>query len=158
MAKSIAVAMVFYTPFNLPADWAENSVLICQDPSLTVQADRDQADINTIVRQFGLTGQLPYGVDVPEYGDFSDIPNDYHQAIQFTEALSASFMELPAPIRTRFDNDPGLFLDFFNDPSNQDEAIKLGFAIDNRPVVAEGETADSPKEPTAPAVVAQSPT
>lgn len=135
--------MKFYSPFNLPKDWGKDVGLLCLDASLTVQADRDQADINNIVKQFGLTGQLPYGTDVPEYADFSDIPNDYHQAIQFAEALKASFMELPAPIRTRFDNDPGLYLDFFDNPDNQEEAIKLGIAFDNRPVAAAGETADS---------------
>lgn len=100
--------------------------LECKDESLTVQADAEQADINYIVKQFGLTKELPYGLAVPVYDDFSEAPNDYHQALNFIRASDDAFMELPAEIRSQFNNDAGTFLDFLNDPSNYDEAIQLG--------------------------------
>ena len=40
---------------------------------MAVQSQRDEADINTIVRRFGLSGELPQGVRAPTYGDFEDI-------------------------------------------------------------------------------------
>ena len=36
------------------------------------------------------------------------------------------FESLPADIRTKFGNDPGRFLDFVEDPQNEEELIELG--------------------------------
>jgi len=96
-------------------------------PSKTVQADAADSDINNIVARFGLTAELPYGVQVPEYADYSDIPNDYHAAMMYINDSDDAFMQLPADHRARFDNDPGRFLDFMSDASNRDEAISLGY-------------------------------
>lgn len=119
---------VFYTPYTLPENHNDLGAIECLDPSLTVQADAVDADINTIVKRFGLTGELPYGVRVPEYADYSDIPSDYQSALQFISDADASFMEFPATVRSRFDNDTAKFLDFVSNPSNVDEAIALGLA------------------------------
>lgn len=120
-------------PFNLDADahTREHSISF-PDESLTVQADKDQADINNIVRQFGLTHELPYGQQIPVFDDFTDAPNDYHAAMNFVIAADDAFMELPAEQRSRFDNDAGKFLQFVSDDSNYDEAVKLGF-VPKRP-------------------------
>jgi len=129
----------FVTALSIPKDWGKNSAIECLDPSLTVQADRESADINFIVKQFGITGRLPYGVAVPEYADYSDIPNDYHLCRQFIDDLDDSFLEMPAPVRARFDNDPGLFLDFVNASENYDEAISLGLVPKKPDLVAAGD-------------------
>lgn len=121
--------MKFYTPYNLPDNWNDLSSLKCEDISLTTQADKDDADINTIVRRFGLTGELPSGVAVPEYDDFTMIPNDYHAALMFLEAADETFMTMPADVRSRFDNDAGKFLEFVQTPSNYDEAVSLGLVF-----------------------------
>lgn len=124
-----------YSPFSLPDNWSDLTAIKCEDVSLATQADKDDSDINTIVRRFGLTGELPVGVRLPEFGDFSSIPNDYHAAKNFMLSTDEAFLEFPAEVRARFNNDAGAFLDFFNNPANQDEAIKLGLAIDSRPPV-----------------------
>ena len=36
------------------------------------------------------------------------------------------FMALPSKVRREFDDDPGTFLDFANDPKNTDRMIELG--------------------------------
>jgi Chlamydia-phage Chp2 scaffold (Chlamy_scaf) len=41
-------------------------------------------------------------------------------------AADAAFMQLPADIRTRFNNDAGAFVDFCSDENNRAEAEKLG--------------------------------
>lgn len=126
--------IIVLNPFTIDPD-AHTSEHKLDDfePTLTVQADKEQSDINYIVKQFGLTQMLPYGRDVPEYADYVDIPNDYHAAMNFIRDSQEGFMQLDASVRTRFDNDPGAFLDFVNDPSNLEEAIKLGVVIDTRP-------------------------
>ena len=40
-----------------------------------------------------------------------------------------AFNAMPAEVRDRFQNDPGRFLEFANDASNYDEALKMGLAI-----------------------------
>lgn len=100
--------------------------LECTDPSLTVQADADAADINNIVKKFGVTGSLPYGELQPIYDDFTAYPTDYHTALNLVRDADNAFMEMPAEIRSAFDNDPGNFLNAIYDPSHHDRLRKLG--------------------------------
>lgn len=121
---------VVLNPFTLDLDsHSDSHGTANNEPSQTVQADLEQSDINFIVKQFGMTHSLPYGVAVPVYDDYSDIPNDYHAALQLVSDSNSTFMEYPADVRTRFDNDPGKFLEFVHDPSNYEEASSLGLLV-----------------------------
>lgn len=114
------------TPYNYDVMQASNeSALECLDESLAQQHARDECDINTIVRRFGLTGELPNNVRMPQYGDFTGA-TDYHTALNAVIAADAAFMQLPAEIRSRFNNDAGAFVDFCADERNRAEAEKLG--------------------------------
>lgn len=116
------------SPYNYDMDDASNaSGLLCEDESLAVQSSRDECDINTIVKRFGLTGELPGDVDMPQSGDYSGI-GDFHSAMNVVRQAQEEFLRVPADIRARFANDPQAFSEFFNDPANQDEAIRLGLA------------------------------
>lgn len=101
-------------------------------PSLTQQSQREDADINTIVKRFGLTGTLPQNVRVPEYGDFDGI-NDYHTAMNAVTAAQSAFNQLPAGIRARFDNDPAKFHDYAVNPENIDGLREMGLAKPKEP-------------------------
>jgi len=94
-------------------------------PSRTQQSFRDECDINTILKRFNVTGQLPVGSVQPQYGDFSGI-TDYQSALNAVMAAQDSFLALPAKLRARFDNDPALFVDFASDEANKDEMKALG--------------------------------
>lgn len=114
------------TEFNYDMDEVSRETgLECLDPSKTVQDQTEDADINTIVRRFGLTGQLPDAVAMPQYADFEDVL-DYHTAMLAVTKAQDSFMQMPAEVRARFQNDPQLFLEFCGDPGNREEAAKLG--------------------------------
>jgi len=116
------------TEFNYSMDDVSRETgLECKDDSLAVQSARDETDINTIVRRFGLTGELPGDVDMPQSGDYSGV-GDFHSAMNVVRQAQEEFLRVPADIRARFQNDPQLFSDFFHDPVNQDEAIRLGLA------------------------------
>jgi len=93
------------------------TALTCSDPSLAVQAQKAQADINTIVKAFGLTGKLPVSPRLPEYGDFTDAPRDYRDALARIEAAEAAFMTVPAVVRAKFDNDAATFFDAVHNAS-----------------------------------------
>lgn len=94
-------------------------------PSLAKQSFAEECDINTIVRRFGLTGQLPSDVRMPQNGDFTNVP-DFRTAMDLIVAARESFDAMPADVRARFHNDAAEFVDFCSDEKNRDEAIKLG--------------------------------
>jgi len=124
------MAKVFHRAlYNYDADAASNeSGLACADESRAIQSQKDEADINVIVRNFGITGRMPESVRIPEYGDF-DLVNDYQSAINAVREADRNFMAMPADVRSKFDNDPQKFLDFCADRSNLDEMRKLGLAV-----------------------------
>ena len=113
---------------------SDASGLVCKEPSLTVQADAEDADINTIVRRFGITGSMPQGVRVPEYVDYDQV-FDYHSAQLAILEADANFMAMPAEVRAKFDNDPGKFLLVASDPGNIDFLRELGLAVPKPEVV-----------------------
>lgn len=138
------------SPYNYDMDDVSRETgLACEDESLAVQSALEESDINTIVRRFGLTGELPGDVAMPQSGDYTGI-GDFHSAMNVVRQAQEEFLRVPADIRARFSNDPQVFSDFFNDPVNQDEAIRLGLAT-RKPVPA-------PVEPMLVKVVAEKPT
>lgn len=119
---------------------AETEVVNDQ-PSLTQQHQKDEADINTILKRFAITGELPTGVRMPVYGDFTGI-TDYQSALNAVNEANEAFAQMPADIRKRFNNDAEQFVAFCSDDANREEAEKLGLV--------------RPKE-TPPATTAQTP-
>lgn len=104
------------------------SGLRCTDESRAVQSSKDECDINTIMRRFGVTGQMPKGVRMPTYADFES-------AVEFQSAMNAiamaneSFDSMPSEVRDRFHNNPAEFVDFVNNEANRAEAEKFGLLI-----------------------------
>ena len=107
-----------------------------KDVRLTSQAQREDVDINKIVKRME-SGQmldsriLREGVyeDVSEIGDLADCIIKVQQAYE-------DFMELPANVRERFRNDPVELVKFLEDEGNRAEAVKLGLVVD-KPVAGE---------------------
>lgn len=138
--------MFLRTPYNYDTmQVSDETALRCEDPSLAQQNAKEECDINTIVRRFGLTGELPSGVRMPQYGDFTGV-TDYHSALNAVIAAQDSFMQLPADVRSRFNNDAAAFVDFCMKEENRAEAEKLGLVA---PRVNEGANSQ-PAEPVAP--------
>ena len=114
------------TMYNYDMNAASNeSGLHCEDATLTQQHFKDETDINTILRQFNITGLLPEAPLSPRYGDFTGI-SDYHAALNAVIAAEDQFMALPANLRARFENDPAQLIDFLSDENNRSEAEQLG--------------------------------
>lgn len=115
------------TPYNYDMDEASNETAIdfTGTEDKTQQQFAEEVDINTIVRRFGLTGELPDDYRAPQSGDFTGI-NDYQSALNAVIAADAAFMEIPADVRERFNNDPQRLMTFLHDEKNRDEALKLG--------------------------------
>ena len=106
-----------------------------KDKGFTVQADRDEADINKIVERLNKTGQLPPMLKgEPFYGDVSELGDLQESLIKIQEA-DKLFMSFPAEIRERFDNDKVKMVSFLADENNRDEALKLGLIQEPLPEV-----------------------
>lgn len=125
------------TPYNYDMNAAgDESGLKCDDPSLAQQQFKEEADINTILERFARNGGILNGPSrEPLSGDFTGF-GDFHSAMNTVVAAQQAFADLPAKVRTRFNNDPGQFVDFVNDESNRDEAVKLGLISPPEPVGA----------------------
>lgn len=98
-------------------------------PSLTQQQFAADADINNIMAKYSKTGCLVDPILTPSrkpsFGDFSGVPE--FQAAQDLLAQSfEAFDAMPSHLRARFSNDPVNLLAFLEDPSNRDEAVRLG--------------------------------
>lgn len=114
--------MDFQSAYSSPF---RGSDLVCPEPSLAQQSFKEDADINVMLERFKVTGVMPQGVLMPSYGDFTGV-SDYRSARDAMLKAEHAFMDLPANVRSRFDNDPQKFLEFCADDKNRDEAIRLG--------------------------------
>lgn len=115
---------------------SDQTGLACLDPSRAIQSMKEEADINTIVRQFGITGKLPENVVAPQYGDFTGV-DDYRSAIEAIKNAESAFAQMPAAVRERFAHDPAAFVDFCSDERNREEMLKLGLI--DKPGAAPGQ-------------------
>lgn len=123
---------------------SDEVALVCPEDTLTVQSSKDDADINVLVRRFGLTGQLPQVQVPPSFQDF-DAVFDYQSAQNLILAANRSFAAMPADVRSRFGNNPEAFVRFCDDPANLDEMRKLGLAVPKAPVEPVPAPGDTPR-------------
>lgn len=116
-------------PYNYDTDIAsEESGLVCPEETLTIQSEKDDADINLIVERFKVTGTLPQRDLPPMLGDFLEV-TDFHTAQNIVRQAQESFNELDGKIRARFNNDPGEFIAFCEESGNLEELRKMGLAV-----------------------------
>ena len=127
--------MFIRSPYNYDVDAASvESGLFCDaEEDMTQQQFKEECDINEITRRFGLGAEMPKGIKVPTYGDFTGIES-YHDACNAIAEAGESFDALPATLRDRFKNDPGEFVQFVLDDKNRDEAVRLGLIQAPAPV------------------------
>lgn len=94
----------------------------------TIQAMKEEADLMTIIRRFGVLGDPATGVRTPLYGDFTEV-TDFRSALEAVAAAEASFAQLPSDFRASLDNDPERFVHWVNDPANMAKAAELGLVV-----------------------------
>lgn len=135
------------TPYNYDVEKVSQLTgLLCEDPSLTQQQFAEQADINYIVKQFGLTGELPDKYQAPNYADFEGV-FDYQSAQHAMIDADRRFMAMPAELRYRFGNTPQGLIEFLSDPKNAEESVKLGLRDAKTPIPTPPPQAASARPP-----------
>lgn len=98
------------------------------DPGLTLQAPAEEADLNVIIKRFGVTdgSRLPRWQDPNAmYGDFSEFPTDPVELAEIIRQGDVAFAALPAELRARFGTG-GQMYNWLKDPKNHDEAVTIG--------------------------------
>lgn len=103
-------------------------------PSLTVQDEKDETDINYIVNKYadGSKGIMTLDLgDSSQYAylQFGDatLPGDYSTALELVSGVREEFYSLPAYVRAKFDHDPMNFINCLNDPATLEYLQQEGF-------------------------------
>lgn len=110
-------------------DWkkASDEARVYCDPAedRCKQSFAEDADINTIVRRFGVTGKVPTTLKMPISGDFTEV-SDFHSAMNLIREAEVEFRKVPAELRERLQHDPGKFMKWIEDPKNVEEGERFG--------------------------------
>lgn len=114
--------MKFKTAYG-PLDEHDHCGIEFTMPSLTVQDEKEESDINYIVNKYA-DGQK--GVFTLDLGDSSQyaflqfgdatLPGDYSTALELVSGVREEFYSLPAKVRAKFGHDPMNFIDQLNNP------------------------------------------
>lgn len=102
-------------------------------PSLTVQDEKEETDINYIVNKYA-DGQK--GIMTLDLGDSSQyaylqfgdatLPGDYSTALELVSGVREEFYSLPAYVRAKFGHDPMNFISQLNNPETLDYLQREG--------------------------------
>ena len=107
-------------------------------PSLTVQDEKDETDINYIVNKYA-DGQK--GIATLDLGDSSQyaflqfgdatLPGDYSTALELVSGVREEFYSLPAYVRAKFGHDPMNFINQLNNPETLEYLKQQGLYSSN---------------------------
>jgi hypothetical protein len=99
-------------PYNYDLEQAsDEAAFVPSGESMTVQSMSEDADLNVLMKRYGITGKFPENPRIPQYGDFTHV-TDFRGAIEAARDAMDKFMEFPAELRQRFDNNPQFMLDY----------------------------------------------
>lgn len=107
-------------------------------PSLTVQDEKEETDINYIVNKYA-DGQK--GIMTLDLGDSSQyaylqfgdatLPGDYSTALELVSGVREEFYSLPAYVRAKFGHDPMNFINQLNNPETLEYLQREGLYDSN---------------------------
>lgn len=101
-------------------------ITVNEEPTKTQQSYRDMVNINKIMKKYKETGMITHlNSKTGIYADLTSLPS-YEESLQAVITAQNAFMDLPADLRSRFQNDPQQLISFLADVNNKEEAIKLG--------------------------------
>ena len=128
MENTLTKPSLSYPEILKPFEGMRESISFKGIHSLTKQASAGECDINMIMAKYQKTAVIDhFNQHNAQYGDFYGV-QDYQACLDQVREANDMFAELPAVIRKRFNNDPGVFLDFATDPGNLDQLAELGLA------------------------------
>ena len=127
--------MKFKTAYD-PAEEHDHCGIEFTMPSLAVQDEKDETDINYIVNKYA-DGQK--GIMTLDLGDSSQyaylqfgdatLPGDYSTALELVSGVREEFYSLPAYVRAKFGHDPMNFINRLNDPATLEYLQQQGLYV-----------------------------
>ena len=130
--------MRFKTIFDT---YKEKEGIIFKEPTMTVQSEKDNCDINIIMNRYATCGTpLPVRSDgvEPMFADVSDL-GDYMENFNRCKQAEEMFNALPSSLRKELDNNPANLVPFIQDKNNLERCYEYGLI--NKPIV------EAPKAP-----------
>lgn len=115
--------------------YEEKQGIIFKEPTMTIQSEKDNCDINVIMNRYATCGTpLPYRTDgvQPVYADVSEL-GDYMENFQRCKQAEEMFNALPSSLRKELDNNPANLIPFIQDEKNKERCYEYGLL--NKPVV-----------------------
>lgn len=128
--------------------YEEKQGIIFKEPTMTIQSEKDNCDINVIMNRYATCGTpLPYRTDgvEPVYADVSEL-GDYMENFQRCKQAEEMFNALPSALRKELDNNPANLIPFIQNKENESRCIEYGLI--NKPIM---------EAPEAPVVVNSNP-
>lgn len=129
--------MKFKTAYD-PVETHDHCGIEFTMPSLAVQDEKDETDINYIVNKYA-DGQK--GIATLDLGDSSQyaylqfgdatLPGDYSTALELVSGVREEFYSLPAYVRARFGHDPMNFINQLNNPETLEYLMQQGLYGNN---------------------------
>lgn len=108
------------------------------------QSFKTECDINFIMQKYQKTGAIThFNTRQPQYGYAAAV--DFREALDIVKTGTEVFNALPSSLRTKFENDPALFLEFVQNPANADEMVALGLREPQTASEAEAATPPAPQ-------------
>ncbi|AXH73102.1 MAG: internal scaffolding protein [Microviridae sp.] len=115
-------------PLNIISAYADKIAVLMsfsENSPHTKQSFKDECDINTLMRRYQSTGEIPQmDTRTPQFLDATGY--DYQQHMTFIAEANSLFQDLPSAIRNQFANDPAKFLDFTADDRNRVKMAEMG--------------------------------
>lgn len=130
--------MRFKTIFDT---YNEKQGIIFKEPTMTVQSEKDNCDINVIMNRYATCGTpLPVRSDgvEPMFADVSEL-GDYMENFNRCKQAEEMFNALPSALRKELDNNPANLLPFIQNEANRERCVEYGLI--NKPIV------EAPKAP-----------
>lgn len=114
--------MKFKTAYG-PLDEHDHCGIVFTMPSLAVQDEKEESDINYIVNKYADGQKGVFTLDLGnssqyaflQFGD-ATLPGDYSTALELVSGVREEFYSLPAKVRAKFGHDPMNFISQLNNP------------------------------------------
>lgn len=105
-----------------------------------IESFRDTTDMSFILSRLALGDTSVLNPKIPFYGDFTQAPKNYAEALQLMIDGEKQFMQLPLDVRNSFDND---FRQWFAQAGNKEWFEKMDSVIIKDDTVVKEEEASS---------------
>lgn len=136
-----------------PVISSDGSILLVEsgkdDINQMIQSYRSQTDMSYILSRMAVGDTSVLNQNPAMYGDFTDMPKTYAEALQLVMDREAQFMKLPLDVRNKFDND---FRKWFSQSGSEEWLEKMDsvlFKEEKNDFGASGELTDPVKEVSA---------